>query len=145
MLSAVPSRFHLRLNRMHSSWSRSTYLLSWTSFINSIYNCRKWQFYLYPTRIIPVFTEMSLYSCNEYSFKTSRSYQSLLSFIMICVRPYGQLQFRASKSGFSRRQHIPTDYVLHYVSDYLPMTLKLRFCMQFLYNGLRMTYNWGRN
>lgn len=68
---------------------------------------------------------MSPYSCHESSFKTSRSYRSLLSFIMICARPDGQLQSSASKSGFSWRDR----GVLHCVSHYLPMTLKLRLRM----------------
>lgn len=37
---------HIQLNRMHSSWSRSTYLLCWTSVTNCIYNCRKWNFFI---------------------------------------------------------------------------------------------------
>jgi hypothetical protein len=65
---------------MHSSWSRSMYSVSRTSFINSVYNCWKWQFYLHPPRIRLLFTDMSFSPWHESPFKTCNIFSSLFFF-----------------------------------------------------------------
>jgi hypothetical protein len=52
----------------HSSSSRSIYSVSRTSFINSVYNCWKWQFYLHPSRIRLLFAEMSFFFLARIAF-----------------------------------------------------------------------------